>query len=383
MLTPMTRLLCNGGAALVLLVSIAGLLGPSDEGHGEKKAAPGDALPAHSRAPIGVKLTVDQPDKQVAWIKDIERKAAAEPGRFSKSEDHWVDSRGEYEWDEENECYWQNVSAETLTRGRQEYVQFCASCHGFDGDGLGRSGQSLRPPPRDFRQATFKFTKVYGDLPNDEALIKLLAHGLDGTPMLPWSVATEPGGERVRDILAYIKSLAPAETGWHDGTLVIGDVVHTPPDPWAGKEKDAIKSGEKAYHQRQCWTCHPSYLGEKALNEARGSEAGTTYDATLTWSKLKTGSSYEVNGYKVAILAPDFTWNTLRYSSNATETFQTIAAGIPGAGMPTWGHRDEKDKGAVPDEEIWAIAHYVRHLVDTYKDKPRERAAFMAGVRAQ
>jgi mono/diheme cytochrome c family protein len=42
--------------------------------------------------------------------------------------------------------------------------------------------------------------------------------------------------------------------------------------------------------------------------------------------------------------------------------------------MPTW-------KGAMPDEELWAIAHYVRSLVEVYKDKPA-RAAFMAGLRA-
>lgn len=376
----MTRLLCNGGAALVLLVSFAGLLAPGGEDEHGQKAAPADPLVPHSRAPHGVKLTVDQPDKQVAWIKDIERKAAAEPGRFSKSGEHWVDSRGQYAWDDENECYWETVSAERLTRGRQDYVQFCASCHGLDGDGYGRSAQGLRPPPRDFRQSTFKFTKVLGDLPNDDALIALLQHGLDGTPMFPWAVAKEPGGERVRDILAYIKSLAPPDTAWHDGTLVIGDIVYTPPDPYAGKEKEGIAAGEKAYHVRQCWSCHPAYVPAKTLNEMRGKDEA--YDDQLHWSKLKKDSSFQVLGYKVAIMPPDFTWNTLRYSGNVTEVFQTIAAGVPPT-MPTWGRKDEHGQGSVGEDEMWAIAHYVRHLVDTYKDKPRERAAFMAGARAK
>src|SRR5882672_3880569 len=372
----MKRMLCNGGAALLLLVSVAGLLGPGGDEDGEKK--PAEPIPVHARAPHSVVLTVDRPDKQLAWVKDIERKAAAEPGRFKQDGEHWTDAKGEYAWDKDNECYWQTISAETLTNGRQDFVQFCASCHGMEGDGYGHSAQALRPPPRDFRTATFKFTKVYGDLPNDDALIALLRHGLDGTPMFPWAVAKEEA--RIRDILAYIKSLAPPETGWHDGTLAIGDVVYTPADPWKGKEQDAITAGEKAYHAKQCWACHPAYVTAGKLNELRGTEADTKYDDTLHWSKLKTGSSYEVLGYKVAIQAPDFTWNTLRYSRDVSEVFQTIAAGIPGAGMPTWGHKNESDKGAVPDDQIWAIAHYVRHLVDSYKDKP-ERAAFMAGVR--
>src|SRR5262245_1301652 len=69
-----TRLLCNGGAALVLLVSFAGLLAPGGEDEHGHKAAPADPLPAHARAPHGVNMVVDKPDKQVAWIKDIERK---------------------------------------------------------------------------------------------------------------------------------------------------------------------------------------------------------------------------------------------------------------------------------------------------------------------
>lgn len=379
----MTRRIWNGGAALALLVCLAGLVGPGEGQEGEHAQAPLEPLPPFARAPRTAVMTVDHADKQLAWEKDIERRAAAEPGRFSKdAAGHWADARGEYAWDKENEVYWLTVPADALTRGRQDFVQFCASCHGMEGDGYGRSAQALRPPPRNFQQSTFKFTKVPGEyLPNDDALIALLQHGLDGTPMFKWAVSSEMA--RIHDILAYIKSLSPPDAGWHDGTNVIGDVVYTPPDPYAAKEAEGIAAGEKAYHARQCWGCHPSYLSAQKLNQVRGVDASTKYDATLSWSKLKKDSSYEVLGYKVAIMAPDFTWNTLRYSSNPRETFQTIAAGIAGAGMPTWGHMKADDKGSVPDDEIWAIAHYVRHLVDTYKDKTAERAAFMAGVRGQ
>jgi hypothetical protein len=34
----------------------------------------------------------------------------------------------------------------------------------------------------------------------------------------------------------------------------------------------------------------------------------------------------------------------------------------------------------MPDEDIWAIAHYVRWLTETYKDQPA-RAAYMADLR--
>ncbi|MHC4846033.1 MAG: c-type cytochrome, partial [Planctomycetota bacterium] len=107
--------------------------------------------------------------------------------------------------------------------------------------------------------------------------------------------------------------------------------------------------------------------------EIRGVDASTTYPEDLTYTKLKKDSSYEVLGYAVAIPAPDFTWHTMRASRDVEETALTIAAGIGGAAMPTW-------KNAYPDKDIWAVAYYVRSIVDDYKDKPG-RAAFMAGLR--
>ena len=332
----------------------------------------------HLRAPRHVPLDITEPVKVVSPGEAfVESLASANPGRFSQADGHWVDARGEYVWDADEEIYWQWLQPDQLTRGRRDFVQFCSSCHGLDGDGYGRSAQHLRPPPRSFHQSTFKFTKVPSAfLPNDDALIRLVRHGLDGTPMLKWDVSEE----RLRDVVQYLKSLSPEDTGWRDATNEIGEVVATTPDPWVGKEKEAIEAGRVSYHKNQCFGCHPAYAKPAEINTMRGVPPDTTYGADLTYSKLKRDSSFEVLGYHVAIPAPDFTWNTIRYGRDATEVFQTIAAGIGGAGMPTWGRVGDQ-KGAVPDEEIWALAHYVRWLVDTYKDRP-EREAFMAGLRA-
>jgi mono/diheme cytochrome c family protein len=347
------------------------------EGHGEAHGAQSEEAAKiaaietgpFARAPLHVPLEITEPARLVAPGEDaMERMAKAEPSRFSKSGDHWVDARGEYAWDDDEEIYWQNVPADVLTRGRQDFVQFCSSCHGLEGDGNGRSARSLRPPPRSFKQSTFKFTKVEAKyLPSDEALIALVRHGLDGTPMLRWEVSET----RLHDIVQYIKSLSPEDTGWRDTTAEIGDVVETGPDPWAGKEQDAVAAGEAAYHKNQCYQCHPGYLTAAKINEVRGTK--DTYPEDLTYSKLKRDSAFDVQGYHVAIPAPDFTWDTIRYGRDVKEVYQTIAAGIGGAGMPTW-------KGGMDDKDIWAIAHYVRHLIDTWKDKPG-RAAFMASLR--
>jgi mono/diheme cytochrome c family protein len=74
-------------------------------------------------------------------------------------------------------------------------------------------------------------------------------------------------------------------------------------------------------------------------------------------------------------MPPDFTWHQLRAGITTADLFQTIASGIKGTAMPQW-------KGAIPDEDLWALAHYVEDLIVSYKDQPAVRGAFMKGLRA-
>ena len=307
-------------------------------------------------------------------------RAEEDPGRFSfvagavDGNDAWVDSQNEYQFRmdpvEEEYAYWQFVSAERLTRGRRDYVQFCASCHGFEGDGLGRSGQHLRPPPRSFKQSNFKFTKVVANLPTDEALLDLVKRGLDGTPMLTWELSDE----QLLDIIQYIKSLSPPEQGWRDVYVEIGDVVGTGDDPWSGRVSDARARGEQVYHdQANCHACHPGYVTSERLAEIRGDAPGTQYREDLSYPALKE-SNYHVREKQIYFLPPDFTWHQLRAGTSTKDLVETIAAGIKGTAMPQW-------KGALTDEDLWALAHYVEGLIVDYKDQPAARSRFMGGLR--
>ena len=47
-----------------------------------------------------------------------------------------------------------------LNDGHDAYMIYCYACHGEKGDGRGPSSSGLRPPPRDFTRASFKFARV-------------------------------------------------------------------------------------------------------------------------------------------------------------------------------------------------------------------------------
>lgn len=388
---PFTQFLCLAFVAVGTLSSFKVLnffqpSVPQDEDH---SALPDEEEAPHSRAPRGVNLTISEGtwlrapgDEWIAQQSALEVKEGVplEDRRWSEDpnaadgEGAWIDATGfvEKRYDEEEEfwAYWQWVGPNQLTRGRRDYVQFCSSCHGLEGDGYGRSGQWLRPSPRNFQQNNFKFTKVLANLPTDDALIRLIKRGLNGTPMLPWDLSDE----QLTDIVQYIKSLSPEGQGWRDPFTGIGGVVESGDDPWIGKENYAIKTGEKIYHGKaKCMLCHPGYVNPKLLPELLEDAPGTTYREDLYLPALKD-SEYEVQGKKVKIMPPDFTWHIMRTGETTRDLFETIASGIKGTAMPAW-------KGALTDEEIWAISHYIKSLADGYLGKPAERRGLMERLR--
>ena len=52
------------------------------------------------------------------------------------------------------------VDAHTLNDGHDAYMLYCYTCHGEKGDGHGPSSYGLRPAPRDFTKALFKFARI-------------------------------------------------------------------------------------------------------------------------------------------------------------------------------------------------------------------------------
>jgi mono/diheme cytochrome c family protein len=266
----------------------------------------------------------------------------------------------------------QLVPAERLNQGYEVYMQFCYACHGEKGDGNGPAAPGMRPPPRDFTAGKFKFPGVAaGELPGDEDLLALLRNGLAGTSMLAWDLS-EPA--RVA-VVAYIKTFSPRWQTETPGEPVRPDA----PDPWQGREQEALALGKKIYHLSGlemdpatqqprtvlagCIACHPSYLPPAELNALSQSVLGKPAQERERQSRpILKESDYRVGATRLSILPTDFLFHPLKNGSSPAAIFRTIAAGIDGAAMPTW-------KGAIKDPDLWALAHYIRHLA-SLRDTP-------------
>jgi mono/diheme cytochrome c family protein len=256
-----------------------------------------------------------------------------------------------------------SVDAATLNRGRDVYQPYCRPCHGERGDGRGFSAWALRPPPRDLTHGLYKFAHVpVGSLPPDEELGRIVRLGLEGTAMRPWDVP-----DRELDaLLQYLKTFSPR---WHDEKPAAA--IALSPDPFGpARENEAVAFGQKLYHVKaQCMSCHPAYVTHEQLWQL-SAHAIRDFSTEMYLAQPKD-SEYCLAwkpGWKklderecalpVRLLPPDFLRDALRSVHDGSELgdlYRTIASGIPGASMPTW-------KGVLPEDELWALAYYVRSL---------------------
>ena len=243
------------------------------------------------------------------------------------------------------------VPAAVLNKGSQDYTLYCRSCHGDKGDGMGPSSAGLKPPPRDFRQAQFKFGWVIDGMPSDEDFKRIITGGLHGTAMLAWDVPDRELGP----ITQYIKTFAPDD--WKDAQ--IGTAIVPSADPWGeAKKVEAVERGKVVYHGvAQCSSCHPAYASRQFVADARGPGSAVSFRDAMYMPEMKE-SMYTHAGSKVSYMPPDFTWTPLRSIRAGKELgdlYSLIGAGIPGTAMPSW-------KGALPEEDLWALAYYVDSL---------------------
>ena len=250
------------------------------------------------------------------------------------------------------------IPARTLDEGRLTYLQYCRACHGESGEGNGPAAAGLRPPPRNFTQGEFKFAGVLDQkLPRDEDLKRIIRANLHGTAMLGWEVPEA----QLDAVVQYLKTFSDA---WKEDDAV-GEPVVIPPDPWPGKEAEAVARGAQLYHGfAQCLSCHPAYLDREAIDAAALALTGqhkTDFREDWRSPELKTTDYQAAGGYKVKVLPPDFLFNPLRSVQPGTElqdVYRLLVAGVTGAAMPAWDPEVLPEKTA----DVWALAYYVRSL---------------------
>ncbi len=252
------------------------------------------------------------------------------------------------------------ATAKQLNDGKSLYTEYCMPCHGVKGDGQGVAAKGLTVPPRNFKSGQFKFGKVVsGELPHDEHFYDILKKGLHGTAMLPWDLSDQ----QMFNVVQYIKTFAPEK--WEGADKKLGDAIAAGKDPYGVAHREsAIQRGKEVYHVvAQCWTCHRAYVSHAEFSQIsqkiNGSPA-TEFDPDMYHVKLQPSD------YGVATMPPEFTYDQVRSAVTVEDLYVRLNAGVGGTAMASW-------KGVLQDDEIWAVAHYVKSLMDLKRTPARAK----------
>jgi mono/diheme cytochrome c family protein len=241
--------------------------------------------------------------------------------------------------------------------GKRPYNRYCAGCHGENGDGRGPAAIFLHPKPRDFTTGRFKFASVpSGQLPTDQDLHRTLIHGLSGSSMPAWPLVPE---QERRAMIDYLKTFSPR---WKESAR--GVAITVAEDPYRGDRaeiKKAIARGEVVYHGvTTCWQCHPGYVTAQRFEEIYASLKRRPPSLRPDFDK----PVLKPDGWGEPLMPTDFLTDRIKTGLEMENLFLVIGAGIGGTAMPSW-------KDSIPDEDIWALAYYVRWLADQRNDKLR------------
>ncbi len=248
------------------------------------------------------------------------------------------------------------VELNRLAAGRQAYERYCVGCHGTSGDGAGPAARHLEPRPRNFRKGVFKFTSTpTGRPPLRRDIFQTLTRGLSGSSMPEFHLVPD---ERRWDLVEYVRYLAirgefeelMVAVAWDDDEVpdpeLMAQIVmdrwdpHTlkaepPPIPESPRTPESIARGREVYldtTSANCASCH----GPEG--EGDGPVAGDFLDY---W------------GYPIR--PRDLTRGVLRAGSEPADVYRSIATGINGTPMPSFG-------GQIPPQDIWALVHYIQSL---------------------
>ncbi len=216
--------------------------------------------------------------------------------------------------------------------GEQVYLKSCAACHGEQGDGNGPAAPHLNPRPRDFSLGMFKLRSTSsGDPPLDSDLIETIKKGIPGTSMPRWEDTLSD--EEIKDVIAYIKTFAPA----------IFDPSYTPEvievDESPAITAELIAQGKEVYDSAECWKCHG------LQGKADGEDANALED---DW------------GYPIRARNLTKGWLYKR-DTTVKDIYMRFSTGMDGTPMPSYLFDLEEDKR-------WALAAYTASLISEEPD---------------
>ena len=214
--------------------------------------------------------------------------------------------------------------------GEITYEKWCAGCHGTDGTGTGVGADIMLPRPRDFTQALYQIrSTASGEVPTDEDILNIIDLGMPGTTMPGWKdlLSNEEKESLVQYIKGFSRFFSPEQV----------------PQPLDFKSptkvsEEVLAEGKAQYEKIECWKCH----GIQGRGDGQSSPT------------LADNNDFPIR-------ATDLTRNWLfNGGGTVSDIYRGLRTGLDGTPMPNFS--DLIDAQMITEDQLWAVAHYVRSL---------------------
>ena len=218
-----------------------------------------------------------------------------------------------------------------ISLGRKIFNKACFFCHGDKGEGDGKGRRYLAAMPRDFTSGAFKLRTTSSEsLPVDEDLFRTITMGIPEYRMPRFNYLSPK--ERWA-LVYYVKTFYPdyKEDAEYTEPVVVGE----PPR----LTRAVLAKGKKVFSSAECWKCH----GENGHGD--GPSASTLRD---DWDN--------------PVILLDWAQGKSAFKRGATvrDVMYTFMTGMSGSPMPSY-------RDSLTDDEAWALAYYVREMVERGK----------------
>ncbi len=222
---------------------------------------------------------------------------------------------------------WATWESAGLQQGKELYTDYCLTCHGCAGDGLGSYAGTMVVTPADFKQEPFR------SMPDDQWFWHV-SEGVQGTLMPTWK-ASLTEDERW-EVIRYVQQIfaRPVMRDPAEGDPPAEYASQTDPVPLT---VDTLDDGKRIF-SRECMICH--------------GDAGR-------------GHGPYAEGLQPS--PPDFgdgSYGTLQNPSYTDgDYFWRISEGLPWSAMPPW-------KLQYSEEDRWRLVQYIRVNFTQTQERP-------------
>ena len=216
--------------------------------------------------------------------------------------------------------------------GQVTYERWCAGCHGVDGTGDGPGAGYMLPRPRDFTQALYQIrTTGSGELPTDADILAIIDRGMPGTTMPGWEeLLSDDEREALVQYLKTFSRFFSAEEA--PQPLDFGRATRA--------SQDVLTEGERLFREvADCAACH----GDGGRGDGESATTLTDDERDLP--------------VRVADLTENWLFNG---GGDVEDIHRRLLTGLDGTPMPSLA--DVITAGVITEDQLWAIAHYVRSL---------------------